>query len=143
MDFCQQSDVSVFNTLSRFVIAFLPMSKHLNFMAAVTVCNDFGAQEDKTCHCFYFPPSICHEVMGSDAMILVFFSFKSACSLSSFTLIKRLFSSSSLSFIKVVSSAYLRLLLFLPEILIPAYNSSSLAFHMYPAYKLNKQCDSI
>ena len=42
-----------------------------------------------------------------------------------------------------MSSAYLRLLIFLPAILIPAYSSSSLAFHMmYSAYKLNKQGDS-
>ena len=46
-------------------------------------------------------------------------SFKPAFSLSSFTFIKRLFSSSSLSAIKVVSSAYLRLLIFLLVILIP------------------------
>ena len=46
-------------------------------------------------------------------------SFKSTFSLSSFTFIKRLFSSSSLSAIRVVSSAYLRLLIFLPVILIP------------------------
>ena len=37
----------VFNTLSRLIIAFLPMSKHLNFMAAVTICSDFGAQKNK------------------------------------------------------------------------------------------------
>ena len=43
-----------------------------NFMAAITVCIDYGAQENKTCHCFHFSPSICHEVMGLDAMILVF-----------------------------------------------------------------------
>ena len=68
-------------------------------------------------------PSICHEVMGLDAMILVFcmLSFKSTFSLSSFTFIKRLFSSSSFSAIKVVSSAYLRLLIFLPAMLIPAW----------------------
>ena len=36
----------LFNTLSRFVIAFLPRSKSLNFMAAVTICSDFGAQEN-------------------------------------------------------------------------------------------------
>ena len=44
--------------------------------------------------------------------------------------IKRLFSSSSLSAIRVVSSAYLRLLIFLPAILISVCASSSLAFHM-------------
>ena len=56
-------------------------------------------------------PSISHEVMGSDAMIFVFWmlSFKPTYSCSSFTFIKRLFSSSSLSAIRVVSSAYLRL----------------------------------
>ena len=69
-------------------------------------------------------------------------SFKPAFSLSSFTFIKRLFNSSLLSAIRVISSAYLRLLIFLPEILIPAYASSSLAFcMMYSAYKLNKQGD--
>ena len=36
------------NMLSRFVIAFLPRSKHLNFMATVTICSDFGAQENKS-----------------------------------------------------------------------------------------------
>ena len=67
-------------------------------------------------------------------------SFKAAFSLSSFTLIKRFFSSSSLSAIKVVSSAYLKLLIFLPAIFIPTYDSSSPALHMiYSAYKLNKQ----
>ena len=49
------------------------------------------------------------ELMGPDAMILVFWSlsFKPAFSLSSFALIKSLVSSSSLSSIRVVSSAYL------------------------------------
>ena len=84
--------------------------------------------------------------MGLDVMIFVFWmlSFKPTFSLCSFTFIRRLFSSSSLSAIRVVSSAYLRLLMFLPEILIPACASSSLAFHMmYSAYKLNKQGDNI
>ena len=71
-------------------------------------------------------------------------NFKPVFSLSSFTLIKRLFNSSSLSVIRVVSSAYLRLLLFLPAILFPTWALSSLAFHMmYSGYKLNKQGDSI
>ena len=43
-----------------------------NFMAAITVCIDYGAQEYKTCHCFHFSLSIRHEVMGLDAMMLVF-----------------------------------------------------------------------
>ena len=62
----------------------------------------------------------------------------------SFFISKRFFSSSSLSAIRVVSSAYLRLLIFLPAILIPASASSSPAFLlMYSAYKLNKQGDNI
>jgi len=84
--------------------------------------------------------------MGPDAMILVLWmlSFKPTFSLSSFNFIKRLFSSSLLSAIKVVSSAFLRLLIFLPAILIPAYASSSPAFlMMYSAYKLNEQGDNI
>ena len=57
---------------------------------------------------------------------------------------QKLFSSSSLSAIRVVSSAYLRLLIFLPAILIPACASSSPAFlMMYSAYKLNKPGDNI
>ena len=91
-------------------------------------------------------PSICHEVMGLDAIIFVFqmLSFKPAFSLSSFTFTKRLFSSSLLSAIRLVSSAYLRLLIFLPAILIPGCASSSLAFQMmYSAYKLNKQGDNV
>ena len=116
-------------------------------MATVTVHCDFGAQENKVCHCFhFFPPSICHEVMGLHAMILAFWmlSFKPAFSFSSFTFIRRLFSSSSLFATRVVSSGYLRLLIFLPVISISACESSSLAFHMMcSAYKLNKQGDNI
>ena len=91
-------------------------------------------------------PSICHELMRLDTMILVFWmlSFKPTFSLSSFTFIKRPFSSSSFSAIRVVSSAYLRLLIFLPSIFIPVYASSSPVFlMMYSAYKLNKHGDNI
>ena len=82
-------------------------------MAAVTICTDFGAPKLKSLTVSIVSPSICHEVMGTDAMILVFqmLSFKPSFSLSSFTFIKRLFSS-SLSARRVVSSAYLRLLIF-------------------------------
>ena len=77
-------------------------------------------------------------------LVFQMLSFKPTFSLSSFTFIKRLFSSSSLSSIKMVSSAYLRLLIFLLAILIPACASSSLAFlMMYSAYELNKQGDNI
>ena len=60
-----------FNTLPRFVIAFLPRSKPFNIIAAVTICSDSGVQENKTFHCFHLSPSICHEVMWIEAYILV------------------------------------------------------------------------
>ena len=44
----------LFNMLSRFVIVFLPRSKCLwIFVAAATICSDFGDQENKVCHCFH------------------------------------------------------------------------------------------
>ena len=48
----------LFNILSGFVIAFLPPSSKdsFNFMAAVTICGDFGAQENKVCYCFHCFP---------------------------------------------------------------------------------------
>ena len=91
-------------------------------------------------------PSICHEVMEQDAMILVFWmlSLKPTFSLLSFTLIKKPFSSSSLSSINVVSSSYLRLLVFLLAILIPVCASFSPALlMMYSAYRLNKQGENM
>ena len=72
------------------------------------------------------------------------FSLKLALSLSFFTLIERLSSSSLLSAIRVISSTYLRLLMFFLPILILAYNSSSPAFLMMClGYRLNKQGDRI
>ena len=44
----------LFNTLSRFIIAFLPRSKCLNFLAAVTMHSDFRDQENKICRCLHF-----------------------------------------------------------------------------------------
>ena len=114
-------------------------------MTAVIICSDFGASKMKSVTVSTVSPSICHEVIGPDAMIFIFWmlSFKPTFSLSSYTFIKKLFSS-SLSAIRVVSSAYLRLLIFLPAILILVCASSSPAFlMMYSAYKLNKQGDNI
>ena len=101
-------------------------------MAAVTICSDFGAQENKICRCFCFPPIYLLWSDGTECYDLSFLNvvFKPDFLLLSFTIMKRLFSSSSLSAIRVVSPAYLRLLLFLLAILIPEYSSSSLAFHM-------------
>ena len=138
----------LFNMLSNLVITFLPRSKcfsisWLQSPSAVIL----EPNKIKSVTVSIVSPSISHEVMGPDpCMILVFWmlNFKPTYSLSSFTFIKRLFSSSSLSAIRVVSSAYLRLLIFLPAILIPACASSTVAFlMMYSAYKLNKQDDKI
>ena len=134
----------LFKMLSRLVITFLPRSKRLliSWLQSPTAV----IWEPKKIKSATVSPSICHELMGPDAMILVFWmlSFKPTYSLSSFTFIKRLFSSSSLSPIRVVSSAYLRLWIFLLAILIPACASSSLVFPIiYSAYKLNKQGDNI
>ena len=131
-----------FNMLSRLAIAFLRRSKRLLISwlqspSAVTL----ELQRIKSLTVYTVCPSVCHDVMGPGARILVFLmlSSKPTFSLSSFTFIKRLFSFSLLSAIRVVSSAYLRLLIFLLVILIPACASSSPGFHMmYSAYKLNK-----
>ena len=112
-------------------------------MAVVTVYSDSEPKKIKVS--MTVSTSVCHEMIGLDASILVFWilCFKPAFSFS-FTLINRLFSPSSLSAIRMVSSAYLRLLIFLPEILITAYDTSSLAFcRMYSVYKLNKQGDNV
>ena len=132
----------LFNTMSRFVLAFLPRSHHLLISwlqspSAVIL----EPKNRKSITASTFSLSICLEVMGPDAMILSV--FKSAFSPYSFTLIKRLFSSSSLSAIRLILSAYLRLLIFLPAVLIPACSSSSPEFHMMcSVYKLNKQGDN-
>ena len=126
-----------FNTVSRFVIAFLPGSKHLLISwlqspPAVIL----EPKKIKSGTVSIVSPSVCHEVMGLDAMILVFWmlSFKLTFSLSSFTFIKRLFSSSSLSAIRVVSSAYLRLLIFLQSwvqlVLHPTWHFSWCTLHI-------------
>ena len=77
-------------------------------MAAVTICSEFGAQENKVWHCFHCFSIYLSWSDGPVAMIFVFWmlNFKPTFSLSSFTCIKRLFSSSSLSAIRVESSAY-------------------------------------
>ena len=111
-------------------------------MLATTICSDFGAQKNKISHCFpiYLPRrdgTRCHDLKFSECWTLsqLFHSPLSH---------QRLFSSSSLSGIRVVSSTYLGLLIFLPDILIPACASPSPTFlMMYSAYKLNKQGDSI
>ena len=128
----------LFNELSKLVITFLPRSKRpliswLRLPSSVIL----------------EPPKLKSDTVSTvspDAKILVFWmlSFKPTFSHSSFTFIKRVFSYSLLSAIRVVSSAYLRLLIFLLAILILACASSSPAFlMMYSAYKLNKQGGNI
>ena len=130
----------LFNMLSRLVITFLPRSKcllisWLQSPSAVIL----EPKKIKSVTVSIVSASICCEVVGPGAMILVFWmlSFKSTFSLS-------YFSSSSLSAIRVVSSAYLKLLILLLANLIPACASSSPTFcMMYSAYKLIKQDDNI
>ena len=118
------------NMQSRLVITFLQRSKCLLIswlQSAFAVILEPPKIKSDT-----VSPSISHEVMGPDAMIFIFWmlNFKPTFSLSSFTFIKGLLSSSSLSALRVVSSAYLRILIFLPAILIPACVSSSPVFLM-------------
>ena len=99
-----------------------------NVTSAVTVFSDYGDQENKICHCFCFFHIYLLWSEGTRAMILVFWllNFKPGFSLSSFTLIRRLFSSSSLSAIRMASSAHLRLWIFLQQ--------SSFQLMLHPAH---------
>ena len=97
----------LFNMLSRLVTAFLPRTKYLlvswlQSPSAVIL----EPKKIKSVTVSIVSASICHEVIGLDAMILVFWMlhFKPTFSLSAFTFIKRLFSSSLLSAIRVVLS---------------------------------------
>ena len=142
MDLYWQVMSLLFNMLSRLVINFLPRSKRLLISwlqppSAVIL-------EPQNVKWATVSPPISHKVMGLHAMIL----FSECWALSQLLHSPLLLSSRGflvpLHFcIRVVSSAYLRLLIFLPEILIPACASSSPAFlMMYSAYKLNKQGDN-
>ena len=118
----------LFKRLYRFVIAFIPRSKPLfiSWLQSLSTVI-LEPRKIKSVTVSTLSSSICHEVMGLDAMILVcwMLSFKPVFSLSSFTFIKRLFSS-SLSAIRVVSVVCLRLLIFLLAILIAAWNKCNL-----------------
>ena len=116
--------MSLLTMLSRLVIAFLPRSKCLLISCLQSPSSVLlEPQENNVCTISIVFPSIYHEVMGLDAMILDFWvlSFKPTFSLSSFSFIKRFFGSFLFPAIRVVPSAYLRLLIFLPVILIPAF----------------------
>ena len=114
-------------------------------MGTVTICNDFGAPKIKVCH-FFHCFSICHEMMGPDAMILVFWilSFKPVFSFSSFSLIRSCFGSSLLFYHQSGIICISEVIDISPSNLDSSCASASLAFHMmYSAYKLNKQGDNI
>ena len=118
----------LFNMLSRFVIAFLSRSNHLliswlQSLSAVIL----ETKKRKSVTASKFSPSVCHEVMGLDPMTLVFWMFKLIFSSTLFHPQEAL-NSSSLSAVRVVSSAHPKLLIFLLAILISDCDSSSLVF---------------
>ena len=121
MDLCQQNDVYAFKTLSRLVIAFLLRSERLliSWLQSLSVVI-LEPYKIKPVSVSTVSPSICHGVMEPNAMIFIFWmlSFKPAFSLSSLTFTKRLFSFPPLSAVRMISSACLRLLTFLPAILV-------------------------
>ena len=98
----------LFNMLSRLVIAFLQRSKRLliSWLQSLSTVI-LEPKKIKSVTVSILSPSICPWSVGTGWIILVFWmlSFKPAFSLSYFTFIKRLFSSSLLSAIRVVSSA--------------------------------------
>ena len=104
----------LFNMLSRLVIAFLPRSKHLLISGLQSPSAVILEPKKIVCYCSIVSPTIWHEVLGPDAMILVLWmlSFKPDFSLSPFIFIKRFFSSSLFFAIRLVSSAHLRLLIY-------------------------------
>ena len=142
MDFVGKVISLLFNMLSRLVIAFLPKSKRLIISWLRSPSAVILEPKKIVSHCFQcFPICLpwsdgigCHDLSFLNVVLSQLFQ------LYSFTFIKRFF----FTFCHKVSSACLRLLIFLPENLIPACASSIPAFHMmYSAYKLNKQGDNI
>ena len=134
----------LFNTLSRCVIPFLQRSNHLLILCADTICMILEPKKRKSATASAFSPSMCHEAMGLNALILGF------CFVLFFVL-SQLFHSppSPSSRGSLVPLCFLLLgwyhlhirgCWFLLPILIPACNSSSLAFLMMCSlYRLSKQ----
>ena len=122
----------LFNMLSRLVIAFLLRCKRLliSWLQSPSVVI-LEPKKIKSLTVSLISPSICHEMMGLDAMILVFWmlSFKPAFSVFLFPFYQEAFFF-LFTFIRVVSSAYLLLLIYLLEVLIPACASYNRAFRM-------------
>ena len=132
----------LFKMLSRLVITFLPRSKRL-LISWLQSTSAVILEPPPKWSLSLFPLFLHLAMKWWDQMPWSLFSECWALSQlfhSLLSFIKRLLSSSSLSARRVLSSAYLRLLIFLPAILIPAYASSSPVFLiMYSAYKLNKR----
>jgi len=111
MDLCWQSNVSALSMLSRFGTTFLPRSKCLLISwlqsPSPVILEPKQNKTKQSVTISTVSPSICHEVMGLDAMILVLWmlTFKQTFSLSSFTFLKRPFSSFSLSANKSVQGS--------------------------------------
>ena len=123
----------LFNMLSRFVMAFLPRSKHLliswlrsQYAVILEAKTIMSVTVSIVSHLLAL--KIWEQMPWSKFLLML--RFKPAFSFCSFKFIKRLFSSSLLLAIRVVSLAYLRLLILLLTLLIPACTSSSPAFHM-------------
>ena len=103
-------------------------------MTAIIICSDFGAPQNKVCHCFHCFPIYLPWGDGTGCIIVVFWmlSFKPTFSLSSFTFIKRPFSSSSLSATRVVYTLAVKALA--PFQSLPSRKFSamdSLALHLF------------
>ena len=113
-------------------------------MAAVTICSDFETPKYKVSYCCIVSPSISHKVVGADAMILVFWmsSFKPAFSLS-FTFIKILFSSSSLSAVGWCHLHIWDYWYFSCNLDSDLFSTSPVFCMMYSAYKINKEGGNI
>ena len=127
----------LFNTLSTFVTAFLPRSSCLISWLQSPSTVILEPKKMKSVITSIVTPSICHEVMGPDAMIVVFFifGFKPAFSLSYFTLIERFFSFSLISAVRVVSISILRLLML--YLCITISNMYLYICHMYDIYNIS------
>ena len=135
-----------FNMLSRLVTVFFQGTSIFSFHGCSHHLQRFWSPQNKVSHCFHCFPICLPWSDGTRCHDLRFLNVEFWASFSTllFTFVKRLFGSSSLSALSVVSPTYLRLLIFLLAVLIPACASSSLAFFMmYSTYKLNKQGDNI
>ena len=115
-------------------------------MAAVTVCSDFGAQENKVSHCFHCLPIYLPWSDGTGCHDLCFLNVEFSAS---FFILFHLHQEALLFPLRFLPWGWCHLhiwslLIFLPAVLIQASASSSLAFcMMFSAYKLNKQGDNI